>query len=114
MKAINDIKNEMAHIKKVLTFIEKETNGADFTVKDLYDRKGGYIMSGPLMKSLLRRNLVEIVGTTPSAYKAEIRHHNQWVEVTIPTTVNVYRQIHDYEWYKNVMLKTLTNIIESV
>ena len=56
------------------------------------------------------------VGECPSSFKKEIYVDRRigYVEVDIPTTVKVYRQIHDYEWYKNVMLKTLTNAVMSV
>lgn len=116
MKAIYDIKNEMRMMKKILEIIETEANGKDFTVKDLHNKKGGYMISGASMKALVRRNLIEVVGTVPSSYKREVYVDRRvgYVEVDIPTTVNVYRQIHDYEWYKNVMLKTLTNTIMSV
>ena len=116
MKAIYDIKNEMRMIKRTLEIIETEANGKDFTVRDLHDKKGGYMITGASMKALIRRNLIEIVGTAPSSYKREVYVDRRvgYVEVDIPTTVNVYRQIHNYEWYRNVMLKTLTNTIMSV
>ena len=116
MKAIYDIKNEMRMVKRILEVIETEANGKDFTVRDLHDKKGGYMINGTSMNALIRRGLIEKVGECPSSYKREVYVDRRvgYVEVDIPTTVKVYRQIHDYEWYKNVMLKTLTNTIMSV
>ena len=116
MKAIDDIKNEMIITKMTLKIIETEANGKDFTVKDLHDKKGGYIISGASMNALIRRGLIKKVGERPSSFKKEIYVDRQigYVEVDIPTTVKVYRQIHDYEWYKNVMFKTLTNAVMNV
>ena len=116
MKAIYDIKNEMRMMKKILEIIETEANGKNFTVRDLHDKKGGYMISGASMKALVRRNLIEVVGTAPSSFKKEVYIDRRigYVEVDIPTTVKVYRQIHDYEWYKNVMLKTLANTIMNI
>lgn len=115
MKAIYDIKNDMNITKMTLEIIEREANGKDFTVKDLHDKKGSYMISGASMNALIRRGLVKKVGERPSSFKKEIYVNRiGYVEVDIPTTVKVYRQIHDYEWYKNVMLKTLTNAVMSV
>ena len=114
MKAIYDIKNEMNITKMTLKIIETEANGKDFTVKDLHDKKGGYIISGASMNALIRRGLVKKVGERPSSYKKEICVDGHWIEVDVPCKVKVYRQIHDFEWYQNVMLKTLTNAVMSV
>ena len=116
MKAIYDIKTDMKMVKRTLEVIETEANGKDFTVRDLCDKKGGYMISGASMNALIRRGLIKKVGECPSSYKREVYVDRRvgYVEVDIPTTVKVYRQIHDYEWYKNVMLKTLTNAVMSV
>lgn len=116
MKAIYDIKNEMEITKMTLKVIEREANGKDFTVKDLRDKKGGYMITGASMNALIRRGLVKKVGECPSSFKKEIYVDKRigYTEVDIPTTVKVYRQIHDFEWYQNVMLKTLTNAVMNV
>jgi len=116
MKAIYDIKNEMRMVKRTLEVIETEVNGKDFTVKDLRNKKGGYMISGASMKALQRRGLIKKVGECPSSFKKEIYVDRciGYVEVDIPTTVKVYRQIHNFEWYQNVMLKTLTDAVMNV
>jgi len=113
MKAINDIKAEMNRMKRVIDFIEKNAN-KNFTVAELYELDGGYFISGPLMSGLLERHLIEVVGKRPSSYKKDVCVDGHWIEVDVPCEVNVYRQIHDFKWYQNVMLKTLTNAIMNV
>lgn len=116
MKAIYDIKTDMRMMKRTLEVIETEANGKDFTVRDLHDKKGGYMITGASMNALIRRGLIKKVGERPSSFKKEIYVDRRigYVEVDIPTTVKVYRQIHDFEWYQNVMLKTLTDAVMSV
>lgn len=113
MKAINDIKAEMKKMKKVMDFIEKNAN-KNFTVAELYNMNGGYFINGPLMSGLVERHLVEVVGERSSSYRKDICVDGHWIEVDVPCTVNVYRQIHDFKWYQNVMLKTLTNAVMNV
>ena len=114
MKAINDIKGEMMHMKFVLKVLEDATNGKEFIVNEIYDKPYGYIMSGALASALVRRGLLEVVGTRPSSYKADAWVHGKVREVVVPCEVKVYKLIHDYEWYKNVMIKTLTDSVMSV
>jgi len=116
MKAIYDIKSDMYRMKKVMEFIEEYTKGKDFTVADLRKTDKSYLISGSLMKALQRRGLIEKVGECPSSFKKEMYVDARigYAEVTVPTTVKIYRQIHDFEWYQNVMLKTLTNAVMDI
>ena len=111
MKAIEDIKNDMERVELVLIDLEDMTDGKEFTVNEIYNKPNGYFMSGALASALVRRGLLEVVGTRPSSYKADAWVHGKVREVIVPCEVKVYKQIHDYEWYKNVMIKALTDAI---
>ena len=111
MHALEQIKTDMAITRMTLKVIEEETKGREFTVKELHQNPRGYIISGASMSALIRRGLVKMVGLRPSTYKRTINVDGYDIEVDVPTEVKVYKQIHDYEWYQNIMLKTLTNIV---
>lgn len=113
MKMINDLKDEMNRMRKIINFIETEAKGNEFCVSDFDDNQKAYFMNGASMTALVRRNIVEVVETREGSYKRPMWVDGQYKDVIVPCTINVYKQIHDYEWYKKVMLKTLIDIVEN-
>ena len=112
MYTIERMKADMRYIRMALHaiedygFLDKE-----FTNSELGEK--WYVACGnsQLMMMLVRRGIAEIVGTVDRTFEKEIYHHNKWVKAQIPYKANVYKIVHDAEWYKKILLKAVANAI---
>lgn len=112
MRTIRELKYDMRYVRMALNAIEK--NGfldKEFTASELGEKWYVASHNSQLMMMLVRRGIAEIVGTVDRTFEKEIWHHNKYVKAQIPYKANVYRIIHDAEWYKNVLLKVVANAI---
>lgn len=113
MYTINGMKADMRYVRMALHaiedygFLEKE-----FTASELGEKWYVASHNSQLMMMLVRRGIAEIVGTVDRTFEKEIWHHNKYVKAQIPYKANVYKIVHDAEWYKKMLLKAVANAIE--
>lgn len=112
MYTIEKMKADMEYVKMALHAIEKYGFlDKEFTASELGEK--WYIASynSQLMMMLVRRGIAEIVGTVDRTFEKEIWHHNTFVKAQIPYRANVYKIVHNADWYKDVLLKAVANAI---
>ena len=112
MKSIDAMKSDVAYIKMTLKAIEK--NGfldKEFTASELGEKLYVAYCNSQLMMMLTRRGIAKIVGSVDRTFEKEIWYHNKYVIVQIPYKANVYKIVHDADWYKNVLLKAVADAI---
>lgn len=112
MNAIREMKADMNYIRKTLEAIEE--NGfldKEFTASELGEKWYVAHANSQLMMMLTRRGIAEIVGSVDRTFEKEIWHKNTWIKAQIPYKANVYKIIHDAEWYKETLLKAVANAI---
>ena len=112
MYTIKAMKADMKYVRNALHAIED--NGfldKEFTASELGEKWYVASHNSQLMMMLVRRGIAKIVGTVDRTFEKEIYHHNKYVVAQIPYKANVYRIVHDAEWYKNVLLKVVANAI---
>ena len=64
-----------------------------------------------LMMMLVRRGIAVIVGTVDRTFEKEIWYHNKYVTAQVPYKANVYKIVHDINWYKQTLLKAVADAI---
>jgi len=112
MRTIRELKYDMRYVKKALHAIED--NGfldKEFTASELGEKWYVASHNSQLMMMLVRRGIAEIVGTVDRTFEKEDWYHNKRVVIQIPYKANVYKIIHDADWYKNTLLKVVANAI---
>ena len=112
MYAIKEMKNDVNYVRKALEEIEK--NGfldKEFTASELGEKWYVAYHNSQLMMMLTRRGVATIVGSVDRTYEREVCRNCEWVMAQIPYKANVYKIIHDAEWYKTTLLKAIANAI---
>ena len=112
MRTIRELKADMNYVRMALNAIEK--NGfldREFTASELGEKWYVASHNSQLMMMLTRRGIAEIVGTVGRTFEKEIWHHNKYVMAQIPYKANMYKIVHDAEWYKEMLLKAVANAI---
>ena len=111
MRAIEIIKKDIAVITNLLNNIEDFTDGREFTTKE-FNATHSYCLEGGEMSALVHRGIAKVVGEKEYTYKREIYlGKGKYAMAEIPYTAKVYSIVHDIEWYKAVLLYSLTQII---
>ena len=110
MKAISEIREDVAYVENSLRRIEKfGLIDKDFTAKDFYDNYTIKQVNTQMMPSLVRRGIAEVVGTVERTFKKEILFNGKYVEAMIPYEAKVYRIVHDIDWYRDTLIKAVIN-----
>lgn len=110
MKAIDEIREDVAYVENMLRQIEKYgLLNKDFTAKDFYDNYVYKIVNTQMMPSLVRRGIAVEVGTVERTFKKEILFNGKYVEAMIPYEAKVYRIVHDIDWYRDTLIKAVIN-----
>ena len=112
MKSISTMKSDVAYVKMALKAIEK--NGfldKEFTASELGEKWYVADHNSQLMMMLVRRGIAVIVGTVDRTFEKEIWYHNKYVTAQVPYKANVYKIVHDINWYKQTLLKAVADAI---
>ena len=67
------------------------------------------ILNGSGMDALVERGLVEIIGNVDGTFECYVKTPFGEIPVTISTKKRIYRVVHDIEWYKENLIKTLAS-----
>ena len=111
MRAIRDIKKDIVDTTINFKYLADFTDGREFTVKE-FNESTDRPIDGQIMSALVRRGIAKVVGEKEYTYKREIYlGKGKYAMAEIPYTAKVYSIVHDIEWYKAVLLHSLTQII---
>ncbi len=112
MRTIRELKEDMEYVRMTLHAIEEYGFlNKEFTASELGEKWYVASHNSQIMMMLVRRGIAEIVGTVDRTFEKEIWHHNKYVMARIPYKANVYKIVHDADWYKNVLIKAFVNAI---
>ena len=112
MYTIKEMKADMKYIRKTLHAIEDyDLLNKEFTASELGEKWYVASHNSQLMMMLVRRGIAEIVGTVDRTFEKEIWYHNKYVKAQIPYKANVYKIVHDADWYKTTLLTAVANAI---
>lgn len=110
MKAIDEIRNDVEYVEILLENIKRYGfMDKDFTASELGEYYSAASRNTQLMPALVRRGLAEVVGTVEWTFKKEILFNGKFVEATIPYEANVYRIVHNADWYREVLIMAVIN-----